>query len=32
MLVSQFFELASHLVHFSHKRAQYIFEHKYLLE
>ena len=32
MLVNQFIELASHLEHFSHKRAQKIFEHEYLLK
>ena len=31
MLVSQFFEFASHLVYSNHKRLQWIFERKYLL-
>ena len=30
--VSQFLELAGHLVYSNHKRPQWIFEHEYLLE
>ena len=32
MLESQFFELISHIVYSDHKRAQWIFKHKYLLD
>ena len=32
MLISQFYELASHLLYSNHKRARWIFEYEYLFE